>query len=287
MATKAVATTPEKATATDLAEYRDYDGEWEDDGSEDIGTVLPVVKLVQSTSQMKDSSRNGGYFWRSDTEDFYPNIDIVPLLMRETRALFEEGKEQPGCMSPGGRKPRPNMPYWAERNQEQPETCGECPFSEWGADGTPPPCKNSYMVAAVWLDDLDAVPTGKEDIVQIRIAGKSIRPWKQLVAKAIHSKKLPLFAFKLRLMSEEFTAAGKKAHVLTFEHSLLPKSVAQVLNVRLREERSRMEAAADQAVQVDDDAPARNRSGDGWNTEEQMDRAAAQASAQAPMPDLD
>lgn len=234
--------TPETALAipeTQAVEaYTDY--QWESDGTGDIAPSFPVIKIVQPTSSMEGAGKRGGEFWRSDTEEFHGTLDLVALFKKDTRAMFVEGQDQPVCASNDGIIPRDNMPQW--EGQDAPPACGVCPFSQWGEDGTPPPCKASLSVLALHDGDL----------AQLRISGKSIKPFKQFVARKLAPKKLPLCSQSLHLYTEEKSEPGRKWYELRIDATPLPPAEAVKFNAVLRYERQRFEAAV--AVEDDDDA---------------------------------
>lgn len=193
----------------DVVSLKDWAGvagdeEWESDGTENIRPSFPVIKIVQGTSTMDGAGDKAGQFWHSDTEEFEEALDVTALLMRDTRAMFEEDADKPVCVSVDGKAPLPNQPLWAKEsvtvqaNGERatldvpaPQTsCAECPFSAWGEDGSPPPCKASLAVM---------VHRGDGTLAQLRVSGKSLRPWRSFVAKKCKPSRIPLYGYALRL----------------------------------------------------------------------------------------
>lgn len=241
--TRAVAKKEEAA----VDEWRSI--EWESDGTEEIAPSFPVIKIVQPTSSMEGSGKKGGEFWRSDNEEYYPTLDVVALFSKTTRAYFEEAADQPACASNDGIAPRPNQPLW--EGKEQPRACASCPFSEWGEDGTPPRCKESLAV----LVDHDG------ELAQLRIGGKSMKPFKNFVARKLKPKKLPLCSQRLHLYTEEKTEPQKKWFELRIDAEQLKPTDASVYNAVLAYERGRfMEAASGDEPEIHDVTPG----GDGW-----------------------
>ena len=84
--------------------------QWEDDGTGDIAPSFPIVKIVQGVSKMPGAEKHIGEFWRSDTEAYYPEMVIVPLFQKETRALFGEGGADLECASALGHVTLREMP---------------------------------------------------------------------------------------------------------------------------------------------------------------------------------
>lgn len=158
---------------------------WEDTGIGNVAPSFPIIKIVQGTSTMEGAGKHGGDFWRSDTEEFYSELDVVPLLRRETRALFEQGNNSPICMSPDGVAPLSNQPLWMSTNittidmgqkgihpvpEFAPENCAACPFSQWGEDGTPPLCGSSDVLLVDVDGDLRAALTAAAPVgIQSRV----------------------------------------------------------------------------------------------------------------------
>ena len=222
---------------------------WESDGTEEIAPSFPVVKIVQISSAMKGSDKHLGEFWRSDTEEYLPFLNTVALFQKDTRAYFVEGNDQPRCMSADGIKPLPNMPVWTDMQRGQPANCDTCPFSAW-RDDKPPLCKSSLVVLA----DLGG------ELVQLRIAGTAIKPWRQFIAKRLKPKKLPLCSQRLTLSTEVKTEPGKKWAQLRIESELLSPTEASIYNAVVAYERKRFEEAVRESHEpVDDDStPARD-----------------------------
>ena len=227
---------------SELALYQQ--GQWESDGTETIAPSFPVVKGVQATSSMKDAGRHGGEFWRSDTEEYLPSLDIVALFQRDTRAFFVEGNDQPSCMSGDGIMPLPNQPLWETRGERAPTFCAVCPLSQWGDDGKPPSCKESKVVLA----DMEG------ELVQLRIGGTWIRPWTRFIAKRLRPKKLPLCSQRLHLTTDEKSEPGKKWYELVVEAEALPYAEAVRYNSVIQYERQRFEAAIAEGATHDDAA---------------------------------
>lgn len=236
--------------------------DWEDDGTDDVQPAFPMIKIVQGTSTMEGAGKHGGDFWHSDTEEYESTISVVALVKRETRALFEEGRVEPSCLSVDGKVPLPNQPKWA--GQVQPAACVECPFSAWGEDNTPPPCKNSEVLL---------VDRGNGDLAQLRVNGKSIKPLRQFIARKCKPKSLPLYAYRLTLGTRELSGDGKKWHELTLSGELMQPAEAKVYSDMLRAQREQFEqtlrATTDtEAVEWTEDPadlPSREQGG-GWES---------------------
>lgn len=222
-------TTPALRGNTDLAEY-DYSGiTFEPDGNEDIQPSFPIIKLVQSTSSMKDSSKHAGEFWHSDYEDYTPTLDVVALLKRDTRAYFKD-EDQPACASNDGVVPRENQPLWA--GKEQPSACAECPFSQWGPNDEPPPCRESIVLLVDRGGD-------EPDLAQLRLNAMSFRPYKRFVSRKLAPKKLPIYTQRLHLTTNEKHDAGKKWFELVIENEPLPRAAVEEYVKILHAERER------------------------------------------------
>lgn len=230
--------------------------QWESDGTEDVTPSFPSIKVVQPTSAMPGAAKHGGEFFRSDTEEYYPTLDIVALFKKETRALFEEGEDQPVCASSDGIVPRPGMPLWQRESVTLTNHgevtvpgavagCASCPFSQWGANNEPPPCKASLVVLVDHAGEL----------AQLRISGKSIRPFKRFVSTKLAPRKLPLCSQRLHLYTEERSEPGRKWFELRIDADLLPLDEAKRYNAVLGYERGRFERAAEETHDADEEGP--------------------------------
>ena len=228
---------------TAVTEYVAPEGGWEDDGNSDIQPSFPVITIVQPMSQAKEADKHVGEFYHSDSETFTPTLDVVGLVRHETRALFEDGKDKPACMSFNGKEPQPNQPVWTQatvtiRKTEMgvpftraPRACAECPFSEWNGD-QPPLCKNSNIIL---------VDRGEDDLAQLRISGTSIKPYRQFVARKLIPKHQPLFTQRLHLSTEIKVEPGRKWAQLVIGNTPLSQKEADRYNAILGEQRARFE----------------------------------------------
>lgn len=240
-------------------DFGQYD--FEDDGTEEIRPSFPNIKLVQSTSSMEGATQNVGKFWHSDRETFEYPLEVVALARRETRALFEEGRLEPACLSIDGKAPLPNQPKWA--GSAQPAACAECPFSSWGEDNSPPPCGKSEVLL---------VDRGDGDLAQFRVNGTGIKPLRQFIARRCKPKHLPLYAFRLTFTASEMVGPGKKWQQLEVDGDLQTPAVAQRYSDMLRSQREAFEKTlrettdTDGVEWVDDpaDLPQRDQSGGDW-----------------------
>lgn len=254
-----------KQTETAVSTWVDY--EWEDDGTEDIAPAFPYIKLVQATSGMAGASKHAGEFYHSDTEAYSPHLDVVALVKRNTRALFEKDADQPSCSSPDGFVPFDNTPLWDKHEVNLPDgpmlvpharpvSCGGCQFSQW-VDGKPPACK---MSMALLVDRSDA--NDGSDLAMLRVGGKSLKPFRQFVAKAVVAKRRPLYSYNLTLTTQEFSEPGKKWFELRIAPSDLTMDQAKAYNALVAEQRGKFEASATDHIN-DDATPAAAEWGDG------------------------
>jgi hypothetical protein len=229
-----------------LVEWSDV--QWESDGCEDIQPSFPIIKVVQRMSGMEGASKHVGEFWHSDREGdaaYEPDIEVVGLVKRDTRALFAEGSDKPLCMSADGRAPLANQMLWEQdgvqlrdgwheiRLKVQPEFCDMCPFAQWGANNEPPPCRESKVVLVERTDD--------GSLAQLRISGMSIKPFENFVAKQLRPRGLPLYSKKLVLTTAERKRDGKTWEEIEVHPTQLSIAEAQEYAARLRAERQRFE----------------------------------------------
>ncbi|MCR4340620.1 MAG: hypothetical protein NUW01_12135, partial [Gemmatimonadaceae bacterium] len=207
---------------------------------------------------MDGAEKHVGEFWHSDRETFDATLDVVGLVKRETRAIFEEGSDTPACMSIDGKVPQPNMPLWTKefitlRDGEKavpfsvaPSACELCPFSQWQGE-TPPACQASYVIL---------VDRGSDDLAQLRIKGKSLKPYREFVKRKLAPKRLPLFLFRLSLSNRIHAEPGKKWAELEIDSVPLSEDDAHHYNQILRAHRQRFETAvaAGHGVEWDDES---------------------------------
>lgn len=239
----------------EVVAYTAPDGGWESDGNEDIAPSFPTITIVQPTSHMAGAEKHVGEFWHSDREEYAATLDVVGLVKRETRALFEVGSDKPVCMSPDGKAPVPNMPLWTKefitlRDGEKgvpfgsaPSSCEMCPFSQWMGEA-PPICQMSYVIL---------VDRGNDDLAQLRFKGKSIKPYREFVKRTLAAKRLPLFFFRLRLSTRIGSEASKKWAELDIRATPLSEPEALRYNEILRAHRARFEQAVASGVEWDDE----------------------------------
>lgn len=244
----------------EIVKWEDFgQADWEDDGTEDVQPSFPYIKITQGTSTMEGAGKHGGDFWHSDTEEYTPTLNVVALVMRETRALFgDENSEAPACVSADGHAPLPDQPQWS--GAVQPETCGDCPFSSWGPNNEAPKCKASKVLL---------VDRGAGDLAQLRVSGKSIKPLRQFIARRCKPKRRPLYSFRLELSTRELSEPGKKWHELVVDAEDLTPQEAMGYSELLRAQRTAFEEtlkkSSDTArTEWPDEVPSADS---GWETE--------------------
>jgi len=110
--------------------------------------TMPRVQVKQPTSRIE--AGQAGQFYFTLTGRVVDNINAVLLKMTKSRVYWPKGKldADPICASDDARVPRPGMDAPAA-------TCAECPFAQWGDDGSPPECSLTYNFLAVDIDDED------------------------------------------------------------------------------------------------------------------------------------
>lgn len=226
-----------------------WDGvQWESDGTEDIAPSFPIIKIVQRTSNMDGAAKHIGQFWHSDrdaTEAFNEEVQVVALVKRNTRALFEAEQDKPSCMSADGNEPLRDQPLWQKqvatfqdtvmpiRELQQPTRCTQCPFAQWdNKTNEPPRCKESKMLL-VERDD--------GSLAQLRISGMNIRPFEQFVARYLKPKHLPLYSKRLTFTTASRSKPGKVWEELEIYAEPLSVQEGQHYAAILREQRERFE----------------------------------------------
>jgi hypothetical protein len=241
----------QEITQYDPADFADM--EWESDGTEDIRVAWPVLKIVQPTSGMADAGQHGGHFYHSGDETYYSSISGTMLMIRKTRAAFEEGNAAPVCMSADGIEPLPSQPLWDGWHETlnqgargthpvpkvAPASCAECPFSQWDNDNDKPPaCGASDVI----LIDMGPDPE-HADLAQLRVSGKSLGVVKAYVARKLKPKMIPLLAHRVQLTAvpkKEGTSKRWNELVITQER-VNPKATIMQYNQLIREYRQSWE----------------------------------------------
>jgi hypothetical protein len=226
-------------------------GGWASDGNEDIPPAFPIVSIVQPMSQI--AMPVPGWWYHSDTGEQTGEFVGVLLVRRETRAMFVKGDDKPICRSDDGKVPVARTRLWemepgdrlAFENGEnygvplKPKDCDDCPFSVWrGSD--PPLCGNSYIIIAARNGDQD-------DLVQVRLKGTSIKPFRQWIRTKLAPKREPMYFYEVRLTTEEKQAPSRKWHQLVIEANPLTEAEAQQYSIILGEHRARIEHAVREA----------------------------------------
>ena len=215
------------------------------DGTEDIAPSFPIIKIVAGTSQMSGASKHAGEFYRTDTEEFIPTLECVPLFQKTTRAVFEEGSDTPVCRSENGHEPMPYQRLWDldtlrlgngqsidVPTNVQPKSCAICPLGQWGQNDEPPVCRENVVVL---------VDAGDGELAQLRIAPSSIGVWRRWVARKLKPKKLPLCSQRLTLTTTERSKPGKKWSELVIESEQLSPAEAAAYNAVLQYEAAAFE----------------------------------------------
>lgn len=231
----------------ELTAWTPPEGGWASDGNEDIAPAFPIVSILQPMSQVAKAIP--GFFYHSDTEEQSGEFDGVLLVRRETRAMFVNGDDKPICRSDDGKVPAPRQKLWqldagsrvTVGNADYgvppvaPKDCANCVFSDWG-DGVPPLCGNSYVIIAARNGD-------PEDLIQLRLKGTSIRPFKQWVSKKLAPRREPMYFHQVHLTTEEHTEPGRKWHQLVIASSKLDEADAQMYSEVINAHRARIETA--------------------------------------------
>lgn len=152
---------------------------------------LPTLKLVQPNTQSDDAIKHLGHYVQTDTGTFHEAPRALIVGIQKSRILFPTAyaaDNKPLCRSDNAVTPRPEFigQDVFDDGGNIPDTCAECPFSQWGPDGEAPACSLSENWAAI-LD------TG--DIVILRLKGTSAAASKMLknIMRANKLKKRPTY----------------------------------------------------------------------------------------------
>jgi len=94
---------------------------------------FPRIRLLQPVSaEVARGDVAAGRFYHSLYGDLGPEVDVVPLAARKTRARFFERALR--CVSPD---------FLTGRGDPGGD-CASCVLKDWGPDGTPPACSVTY-----------------------------------------------------------------------------------------------------------------------------------------------
>lgn len=185
---------------------------------------IPVMKLVQTNTNIDSADTLAGQWYRTDTGEVYKTVKILIIGIAKSRILFKS-EYAPGakalCRSDDSIAPRTEfigqMIYYLAGSQTRkavvseaegkqydtslPATCAECPLSQWGLNGEKPPCR---------LSDNWASLTEESDPVLIRFSGSSAPISAKLrnLARAAAAKRRPLYV-ELSSHFEEGDESGK------------------------------------------------------------------------------
>lgn len=259
-------TTPSNLPATRTNAAVAAPNEWAgfaSDGTEEIAPSFPIIKIVSGTSQMTGASKHAGEFFRSDTEEYLPELEVVPLFQKATRAVFADGSDTPLCRSDNGKEPMPYQQLWSQRTfktangqehdviGDQPRSCLDCRFGQWGDNDEPPVCRENVVVL---------VDAGNGELAQLRIPPSSIGVWRRFIARKLKPKKMPLCSQALTLTTVEKSKPGKKWYELVIDAAQLSPAEAAAYNAVLQYEAENFERAV--TLPVDDDLPANVIDGD-------------------------
>ena len=170
---------------------------------------IPVMKLVQTNTSIDNADTLAGQWYRTDTGEASEAVKALIIGIAKSRILFASeytGEGKALCRSDDSIAPRadhaPAVFFQAgnpktgrkatvaamEGNNDLdiPNTCAECPLSQWGVDGEKPLCR---------LSDNWAALTNDGDPVLIRFGGSAAKISAKLrnLARAATAKRRPLY----------------------------------------------------------------------------------------------
>ncbi len=169
---------------------------------------IPVMKLVQTNTNIDNAEKLAGEWYRTDTGEVYEGVKVLIIGIQKSRILFPteytgEGKDL--CRSDDSIMPRADHApavYYLPGNEKRstvisemeghdfdltiPATCAECPLSQWGPNSEKPPCR---------LSDNWAALTDQGDPVLVRFGGSAAKISAKLrnLARAATAKRRPLY----------------------------------------------------------------------------------------------
>lgn len=235
--------------------YADID--FADDGVNEERIVLkwPDIKLIQGTTRgIPGSERHIGDFYHTDTNEYVETLDVIPLIARDQRALFEEGdSESPVCISLDGIRPEPNQLAWTKPLlrlrglgevsvglEPQPAYCKDCPFSQFAEDGTPPPCGETILMMVMRED---------RSFARLRIGRTGLGPVRNRISRLINgSKRLPIFTAMWSFSSHSAEKGNRKWAQLDVTTRPLQVDEIREVNEVVRAMRAEMEGVAREAA---------------------------------------
>lgn len=170
---------------------------------------IPVAKLVQTNTNIDNADQFAGQWYRTDTGETSETIKALIIGIQKSRILFPteySGEGKALCRSDDSISPRADHapavfyqpgnpktgrratvgPMESDTDFPIPETCAECPLSQWSADGEKPLCR---------LSDNWAALTSEGDPILIRFGGSAAKISAKLrnLARAAAAKRRPLY----------------------------------------------------------------------------------------------
>lgn len=170
---------------------------------------IPVVKLVQTNTNIEHADTLAGRWYRTDTGETLETLRMLIIGIAKSRILFPteySGEGKALCRSDDSITPRPDHApavYYQPGNPKTgrkatvaamegnndmslPNICADCPLGQWGADGEKPLCR---------LSDNWAALTDEGDPVLIRFGGSAAKISAKLrnLARAATAKRRPLY----------------------------------------------------------------------------------------------
>lgn len=170
---------------------------------------IPVMKLVQTNTNIDNADTLAGNWYRTDTGETFETVRTLIIGIAKSRILFASeytGEGKALCRSDDSIAPRadhapavfyqPGNPKTGRKatvgamegnnDLDIPNTCVECPLSQWGIDGEKPLCR---------LSDNWAALTDEGDPVLIRFGGSAAKISAKLrnLARAATAKRRPLY----------------------------------------------------------------------------------------------
>lgn len=165
--------------------------EWAQLATFDDGVMTFIEHFGLSMPRLRSDFGRNGRGWIDDlTGEVYRTLDVAILATPPSRAFWIKSLAEGGTGGPPDCASRVNFRVGRPDDnvpEQQAETCGACPHSQWPeeAEGGKPRCAESVNVLAYDYD--------RDGMCWLRFAGTGLRPFRNYLS-ALLARKLPPYA---------------------------------------------------------------------------------------------
>lgn len=213
-----------------MAEHTDWQsGEWESDGTEQLGPAFPIVTILHPMSGKGDAA-NAGKWHHADSNSVSAALDIVLLRRAQTRVAFG-ASDTPLCSSADSKVANPGSPLWdmmqvktkqgqvidiplswkQNRDRDGNHLCRGCAFAshrDQAGNLQRGICRANVQFFGMRRDEF-----GNETPCILRLSWTQVEELDKWVVENITSTPgRPLFSVRLLLESASYMANGNKQY---------------------------------------------------------------------------